>query len=117
MDRLTSAQISEWEAYSRLDPIGSWRDDYRMAYISSVITNLMISVYGRTNAKLTTPNDFMPNWGIEEGSEQEVKKQSVEEMKQILLSIANAQNKKVQAENVNKFTPPKALRQPKNKKQ
>ena len=89
---MSSWQISEWEAYDKIDPIGTWREDFRMAYLSSLITNLVISVHGKKGAKTTTPIDFMPDWT---GEGKEPKKQSTEEMKQILLGIASAQNKKV----------------------
>jgi hypothetical protein len=89
---LTGWQISEWEAYDKIDPIGSWREDFRMAFLSSLITNLVISVHGKKGAKTTSPVDFMPNWT---GEEKEPKRQSTEEMKQILLGIASTQNKRV----------------------
>jgi hypothetical protein len=93
LDQLTSKQISEWEAYDRIDPIGTWREDFRMAYLSSLITNLTISVHGKKGAKTTSPIDFMPEWdkdAIKLGKPT----QTVEEMKQILLGIAKTQNRK-----------------------
>lgn len=98
LDQLTSKQLSEWEAYDRLDPIGSWREDFRMAYLSSLITNLTISVHGKKGAKTTTPMEFMPEWD-REGVIHEPKKQSVEEMKAIMMGIAKNQNKKVVVRN------------------
>lgn len=92
---MTSYQISEWEAYDRIDPIGTWRDDFRMAFIASVITNCFIGAYGKKGAKGTTPEDFMPDWT---GDGKEPKQQTVEEMEKILLSIAGSQNKKVERE-------------------
>jgi hypothetical protein len=90
---LTSRQLSEWEAYDRLDPIGTWRDDFRMAYLAAQMTNLTIAVHGKKGAKQVSTIDFMPNWDEEKIIEP--KKQSVEEMKSIILGIANAQNKKM----------------------
>jgi hypothetical protein len=89
--------LSEWEAYDRIDPIGTWREDFRMAYLSSLVTNLVISVHGKKGAKTTSPMDFMPDWGEEKSKEP--KKQSVEEMKEILLGIAKMQNKRVGIQN------------------
>jgi hypothetical protein len=89
--------LSEWEAYDRIDPIGTWREDFRMAYLSSLVTNLVISVHGKKGAKTTSPMDFMPDWGDEKSKEP--KKQSVEEMKEILLGIAKMQNKRVGIQN------------------
>ena len=42
--------------------------------------------------KYTTPKDFMPNWS---GDGEIEKKQSVSDMKAILLAVAKAQNNKV----------------------
>jgi hypothetical protein len=103
LDQITSRELSEWEAYDRLDPIGSWREDFRMAYLSSLITNLTISVHGKKGAKHTEVVDFMPDWSGEKANEP--KKQTVEQMKEMLLGIAQAQNKKVMMEK--KSTVPK----------
>ena len=91
---MTSEQLSEWEAYDRLDPIGTWREDFRMAYMASLITNIARSIHGKQGVKMTTLDDFMPDWAGER-QEAEQKKQSVEEMKNLLLSIASSQNKKL----------------------
>lgn len=96
LDQLTSKQISEWEAYDRIDPIGTWREDFRLAKVESLITNIVQQLYAKKGSipKLTTPLDFMVDW-TGEGKGHEPKKQSVEEMKAVMMGIANAQNKKV----------------------
>lgn len=91
MEQLTSAQLSEWEAYDRLDPIGQGRGDFRMAKLASVIMNAVIQMHGKRGAKLTSPKEFMPEWDAEKLRRQ----QTVEEMKQAMMSIASAQNKKL----------------------
>jgi hypothetical protein len=91
LEYLTSAQISEWEAYDKIDPIGKVRDDYWMTYLASLITNLTIQVNGKKGSKLTSPEEFLPVWAKEPEGE---KRQSVEDMKSILMSIASAQNAK-----------------------
>lgn len=96
MDQLTSAQISEWEAYYRLDPSESWKEDFRMANILTAITNIAIGVYGKKGTKLTSPIQFMPDWSGD-GS-YAPRKQTVEEMKEILMAFANDQNKRVTAQ-------------------
>lgn len=88
---MTLAQIQEWEAYDRLDPVGSWREDIRLAYLSSLVTNLVISVHGKRNSKLTKVEDFMLIWD-EEARKLKQSGQSTEEMKDILLSFASTHN-------------------------
>ena len=102
MDQLTSKQISEWEAYDRIDPIGEWRNDFRIAKLESLITNIVQQLYATKGSKptITTPMDFMVDWSGDKV--QEVKKQSVEEMKAVMMGIASSQNKKPKMRN----TPP-----------
>jgi hypothetical protein len=64
MNEITSEQFSEWEAYDRLDPIGKWREDFRLAYLCSMVTNLVISVHGKKGTKMTSPIDFMLDWDM-----------------------------------------------------
>ena len=94
MDNLTSAQISEWQAYDRIDPIGKWRDDFNTASIESLLINVVNKLYAKKGStpKVTTAIDFMPNWS---GEKEEPKVQSVEEMKRTLLSIAQQHNKNI----------------------
>lgn len=96
MDCLTSRQISEWEAYDRIDPIGSWREDFRFAKLESLITNIVQQLYAEKGKKptLTTPLDFMVDWAGDKV--QESKQQSVEDMKAVLMGLAKDQNKKVE---------------------
>lgn len=91
MDQLTSAQLSEWEAYDRLDPIGKWRDDYSFAVLNALIINIVNKLYGKGKTKQYTPVDFIPNWS---GEKKPVKTQSIEDMKQALLNIAKSANTK-----------------------
>ena len=44
LEQLTSSQVSEWMVYNRLDPIGEWRADYRIAVLCSTIANIGNSV-------------------------------------------------------------------------
>jgi len=92
LDQLTSSQLSEWEAYDKIDPVGTWRDDFRMAYLSSIVTNLVLSVHGKPGVKSKAPIDFMPDW--DEDKEKVVKKQSIEEQKDILLALAGGRTRK-----------------------
>lgn len=92
---LNAVQLSEWEAYDRLDPIGSWTDDFRMARLMSLIINIVRSLYPKKGHKpeMVTPVEFMPNW-LGEEQETIVKQQDPEEMKQMFQAIVRAQNKK-----------------------
>lgn len=97
LDRLTSIQLSEWEAYDTLDPIGTWREDYRTASLEALVVNIVQSLYHKEGEvpKSTSVVDFMPIWDKESRKVAEVtERQSVTDMKEILMSIANSQNKK-----------------------
>lgn len=97
LEDLTAFQLAEWEAFDKLDPIGSFRDDYRAAHICSTNTNIAIHTNKSKKSKpvkLTTPLDFMPDWTGDLKALKH-KKQSTEEMKSVLLGIAHTQNSKV----------------------
>ena len=81
---LTVTQFDEWQAYNKIQPIQSWREDYRFAMLCSVVTNLALSTHAKKGRKpkLTEPLDFMPEWG----GKKEVEKQTPEQMKAILLN-------------------------------
>lgn len=91
LEKLKSTQISEWEAYNTLDPIGKWRDDFHMAALLAKMENLVKDIYSKDRNR-ASPIDFMPEWGMGE-QEKEPKMQSVEEQKRILLEIAGNQNR------------------------
>ena len=95
LDQLSSTQIREWETYDRLDPIGEWRSDFRDAQLRSMITNITRALYPEKGVepKMTTPLDFMPDWGNLDSPEAE--EQSVEEQKRILFGIAGDQKRRI----------------------
>lgn len=84
MDELTASELAEWEAYAGLEPLETTRADYRMAVLASIVVNIARAIYGKKGAQMTSPEDFLPDWT----GERQRKGQSVEEMKQVLLSIA-----------------------------
>jgi hypothetical protein len=97
---LTSLQISEWQAFDRIYPIGEDRADYRISYLSSLITNLFIQVYGKTGAKLTLPSEYEFKWG--EAAEEESRQKNIESIKHFLMSFASSQNRRVEKEEARK---------------
>lgn len=96
LDYLTGPQLSEWEAYDTLDPIGKWRDEFSAASLSSLLANIAISTNAKkgTKPKLTTPMDFMPDWANELDKESSKKTQSTEDMKQMLMSLVSSSSKR-----------------------
>lgn len=124
MGQITSQQLAEWEAYDKIDPIGSWRDDYRIAVLDALIVNIVSKLYAKKGhtPKEVLPTDFIPNWTGEKRIE---RKQSVADMKQVLMSIAAAAQKKEQQDKIDEMRskrPPMAfkarppIRKPEQKK-
>lgn len=95
LNELTSVQLSEWEAYDRLDPIGEWRADFRTASLISKVVNIAQAIWGKKGVEMTAPINFMPEWDKDEEEIIEPKRQSIGEMKQILLGMTGIQNRKV----------------------
>ncbi len=55
----------EWQAYGRLNPFTSWRDDWRFAMLAS---NLLTAIYGSSGRVYKQPpkfklSKFIPNFG------------------------------------------------------
>lgn len=109
LDKLTINQLLEWEAYDKIDPIGKWREDFHMSYLATLITNIARAVHAKKGTQMTEIEDHMPAWGVSE-EDKPVKKQTVTEMKEILLGIAREQNLKDKREKMNLDRPPKSLR-------
>lgn len=111
---MTSTQLSEWQAYDRLEPIREDRGDFRMAFVSSLITNIVRKIWGTKGVKMSVPSEFMPEWDQDPDEELIPEKQSVAQMKGILFGIAGAQNRKVKKDKMLHNKPPKGY--VKNKK-
>jgi len=105
LDHLTSAQLSEWEAYDRLDPIGTWREEYRTAKLCSVIDNNFRWAHGKKGTEMTKPVDYMPDWDMSD-TKTSVKKQSPNEIKEFLLRFAKVHNKQIERQKKVRNTPP-----------
>jgi len=103
LKELTSTQLAEWEAYDKIDPIGEWRSDFRISYLTWIVTNLAIQIHGKKGAEQTKIDDFILKW---DAGEKEEKVQTVEDMRNVLLGIAARQNK---SQNKVKRPPPKSL--------
>jgi hypothetical protein len=102
LDELTSRQLSEWEAYDTLDPIGTWREDIRFAKLMSLLQNFVSAIYKKEEdeVKYSTPLDFMPIWDVEEAKKKEEEKvqvQNAEELKNALMSFTQVHNAQVEA--------------------
>ena len=89
-------QLQEWEAYDVIDPVGKWRDEFQIASLSSLIVNIVNQLYHKEGEtpKVVSAIDFLPDWSGERKIEP--KKQSVEEMKRVLLGIARGQNRMIE---------------------
>jgi len=96
LDQLTSKQLSEWEAYDKIDPIGSWRDDFRIARLESLLVNIVNKLYAKkgVTTKDVKPIDFMTEWYSEEEILVPSEQQVAEQIKQTFLNIAQNQKKK-----------------------
>ena len=112
---MTSIQLTEWQAYDRLEPIGEERGDFRMAFQCSLITNMIRKIYGTKGCKMTVPSDFMLEWDKDPDEELVPEKQSVEQMKEVMFGIAGRQNKRIQREQKLNTRPPKGYVKKKTK--
>ena len=86
---MTSSQLSEWEAYDKLDPIGEWRWEFSIANLMALIANVNRDIKKAPNPY--KPLDFMPQWDKEH---EERPQQTAEEQKKIFLDIFSNLKKK-----------------------
>lgn len=74
-----------------MDPIGTFRYDLGWAQICATIVNTIQGVVSKKGSKpkQVTPDEFIPDWGDLKDTEMV---QSVDEMKSILLGLAQRHN-------------------------
>lgn len=98
LDQLTSAQLSEWIAYHDLDPIGEWRDDFRFAKLEARLVNITREIYQQKGKppEMILPIDLMPDWTNDKVQKQVIKKQTVDQHRDILMSLVKSQNKRME---------------------
>lgn len=82
LEELTAEELAEWEAYNKIQPVGTWRQDFRFAMIASTVVNLAKSIWGKRSERnnLKKPQDFMPKWDSGE-EDKEVPQESVDSMR------------------------------------
>ena len=84
-------------AYDALVPDEGRQADYRMAMVCALMINIAQSIYKKKDSapKVVRPDDLLPPWhDIAEDLDAIASGQSVEEMKQILLSLKKSVDKK-----------------------
>lgn len=79
-------------AYDQIEPIGEHRQDYRIATLCSVITNLFLAE--TKNPKYTSTEDYLFHWDVKGYKLKPKKKQTMKDMKNIMLAIAKDHNRK-----------------------
>ena len=84
----------------QLDPVGDWKWEFHFAQLQALILNIVNSLYRDPKKSKPTPVnplDLMIDWG---GGKKVVKPtQSVQVMKQMLMTFAKEQNAKVEKQN------------------
>ena len=63
-NRMSSRELSEWMAYSSIEPFGEYREDYRAGLIAATIANCA----GAGKKKALQPTDFIPIFQQEQTS-------------------------------------------------
>jgi hypothetical protein len=74
LERVESAELSEWMAYDQLDPFGNYRGDLQSAIVASTIAN--VNLNRKKRKKPFSPDDFIPEFGKLIESDPEVARQN-----------------------------------------
>ena len=86
-----------------------------MAFVSSLITNIVRKIWGTKGVKMSVPSDFMPEWDRDPDEELVPEKQTVAQMKEVMFGIVGSQNRSVQREKRLHNNPPKGFVKKKTK--
>lgn len=108
-----------------MEPIGEWRADFRTALFISAVTNIARTIWGKKDAPMSIPLEFMPEWDKEEDDkpveeDEEMfrswsahgwvwrRRQTPEQIKEQMLSVGKYLDKKEKEKgNKRKFIKPK----------
>ena len=82
---MDSVELSEWQIFDSIDPIGAWRDDYSNGLLCALHANMN----RKKGAKPYTPQDFMPFLQQEEIDKQQA-------MEDAFLAFAVGHNQKLE---------------------
>lgn len=63
LDHMTSAQLTEWLAFSNIEPFGPAHEDFRAGQVAATMAN----VHRRENTPPYTAADFMPHLNPDAG--------------------------------------------------
>lgn len=94
---LTARQVSEWEEFNKLEPLGSYKMDFMFAQLCNLILILAHSMGGNRHVR-SKIQDFMPWWftqylpgkGNKMGG-----RMSTDELKKNLMAWATSHNRRV----------------------
>jgi hypothetical protein len=88
--RMSSAEVTEWQAFYRLEPFGRTADDMSRAVPGQIAVNMHL----KKGARPIPLDEIVVDWSGELREQREKKGQSVETMKSILKAMHTAQSKK-----------------------
>lgn len=88
LSRISSRELSEWQAYYRLEPFGEERDDFRAGTISSTIANVFADPKKRK--KPFTPEEFIPEWRVADEEEETEEEQEPWRKQLAIVEMLNA---------------------------
>lgn len=94
-------------AFDSLSLIGDERDDFRISYLASIITNLAIGIHGKKGSQIKEVKDFLFDWDVTKPKINGT--QSTEEILQIFGGIGERNVKADKSKVNNRNRPPKSL--------
>ncbi len=88
--------MAEWEEYNRLEPLGSYKQDYHFAHLCHLLVELVQAAMGADKRRKTRVMDFMPHWfnQYERLQAVAVQRQPWQEIKAKLMLMVDIQKRK-----------------------
>lgn len=85
LNELSSQEISDWLAFSQIEPIGEVREDFRNSLLRHEIVALTHAIHGKKGTKPPNFKKFILDW---DNVNKEKETQSVDQMKALLRALA-----------------------------
>lgn len=98
--------MTEWQAYATIEPVGDLAAEIRLAKLGALVANIARAAWSKKGTyKPVSPQEFLPDWTMPKTTTDKPQ-QSVEDMKRVLMAMADRQNKYIARRDALKRTNP-----------
>lgn len=85
---MSSSEFAEWMAFSRMQPFGEWRSDYRTATLMALIANALSR--SKDSDPVKSPGDFMEQFDFEKALDEHQAQEEIPEHERVWNKVKTA---------------------------